>query len=135
MSCCCFFKPRWVTVNDFLVGYGAAQAVPSPTFSVAAYLGAVLSPASNGWQGALFCLGAIYLPSFLLLIGSLPFWTAVQTQPYMEKVQIGINAVVVGVLLCPGEEKVDTAKSGGCLQHVWHNEDSRSDPLGSTGQF
>ncbi len=92
-------SPGWLTVNEFLAGYGAAQAVPGPLFSLAAYLGTVLDPTPNGWQGALFCLGAIYLPSFLLLIGILPFWTAVQSHPYMEKAQRGINAVVVGILL------------------------------------
>ena len=92
-------SPGWLTVNEFLAGYGAAQAVPGPIFSLAAYLGTVLDPTPNGWQGALFCLGAIYLPSFLLLIGILPFWAAVRNHPYMEKVQMGINAAVAGVLL------------------------------------
>ena len=92
-------SPGWLTVNEFLAGYGAAQAVPGPIFSLAAYLGTVLGPTPNGWQGALFCLSAIYLPSFLLLIGILAFWATLRSHPRMEKVQLGINAAVVGILL------------------------------------
>ena len=92
-------SPGWLSVNEFLAGYGAAQAVPGPIFSLAAYLGTVLGPLPNGWQGALFCLSAIYLPSFLLLIGILPFWATLRSHPRMGKVQVGINAAVVGVLL------------------------------------
>jgi len=92
-------SPGWLSVDEFLAGYGAAQAVPGPIFSLAAYLGTVLGPTPNGWQGALFCLAAIYLPSFLLLFGILPFWVAVRNHPYMERGQMGINAVVVGILL------------------------------------
>ncbi len=64
----------WVSNDAFLAGYGAAQAVPGPLFSFAAYLGAVMTPEPNGWLGALICLLAIFLPSFLLVIGALPFW-------------------------------------------------------------
>lgn len=92
-------SPGWLTANEFLAGYGAAQAVPGPIFSLAAYLGTVLGPQPNGWQGALFCLGAIYLPSFLLLIGILPFWVSLRSYPRMAKAQFGLNAVVVGILL------------------------------------
>lgn len=92
-------SPGWLTANEFLAGYGAAQAVPGPIFSLAAYLGTVLDPQPNGWQGALFCLGAIYLPSFLLLIGILPFWASMRSHPRMARAHLGINAVVVGVLL------------------------------------
>ena len=67
--------PRGLASNDaFLAGYGAAQAVPGPLFTFAAYLGAAMGPAPNGWRGALICLLAIFLPSFLLVIGALPFW-------------------------------------------------------------
>lgn len=92
-------SPGWVTSNEFLAGYGAAQAVPGPLFSLSAYLGTVLEPHPSGWQGALFCLAAIYLPSFLLLFGVLPFWSAVQRHRPVQKAQMGINAAVVGVLL------------------------------------
>ena len=66
--------PGWVTNDAFLAGYGAAQAVPGPLFTFAAYLGTVMGPRPNGWIGGLICLIAIFLPSFLLLIGALPFW-------------------------------------------------------------
>ena len=66
--------PGWVSNDAFLAGYGAAQAVPGPLFTFAAYLGAVMSTQPNGWAGALLCLVAIFLPSFLLVIGALPFW-------------------------------------------------------------
>ena len=66
--------PGWVSNDAFLAGYGAAQAVPGPLFTFAAYLGAIMGPAPNGWQGALLCIVAIFLPAFLLTIGVLPFW-------------------------------------------------------------
>jgi chromate transporter len=64
----------WVSQTAFLSGYGAAQAVPGPLFSFAAYLGATMGPAPNGWAGAALCLVAIYAPSFLLVLGVTPFW-------------------------------------------------------------
>ena len=66
--------PGWVSNDAFLAGYGAAQAVPGPLFTFAAYLGAVMGPQPNGWAGAALCLVAVFLPSFLLVIGTLPFW-------------------------------------------------------------
>ncbi len=66
--------PGWVSNGAFLAGYGAAQAVPGPLFTFSAYLGTVMDQAPHGWPGGLFCLVAIYLPSFLLLVGLLPFW-------------------------------------------------------------
>ena len=66
--------PGWVSNEVFLAGYGAAQAVPGPLFTSAAYLGAMLQPSPNGWLGAIICLLAIFLPSFLLIIGGMPFW-------------------------------------------------------------
>ena len=69
----------WVTNDVFLAGYGAAQAVPGPLFTFAAYLGTVMLPRPNGWIGGIIYLTAIYLPSFLLLMGAMPFWeTCVQ---------------------------------------------------------
>ncbi len=91
--------PGWVTDSLFLSGYGAAQAVPGPLFSLAAYLGTVSLPAPNGIPGALICLGAIYLPSFLLLIGVIPFWDRLKQNPHAHQAQAGINAAVVGILL------------------------------------
>jgi chromate transporter len=91
--------PGWVSNNAFLAGYGAAQAVPGPLFTFAAYLGAVMGPAPNGWIGGLICLVAIYLPSFLLLIGILPFWDGLRRRTEVQSALRGVNAAVVGLLL------------------------------------
>lgn len=91
--------PEWVTSDSFLAGYGAAQAVPGPLFTFAAYLGAVMAPEPNGWTGALVCLLAIFLPSFLLVIGALPFWEVVRSRPHVQSALRGINAAVVGLLV------------------------------------
>ncbi len=89
----------WVTNEQFLAGYAAAQAVPGPLFTFSAYLGAVSKPAPNGWLGALIALLAIYLPSFLLLIGILPFWNRLRAFEPFQAALRGINAAVVGILL------------------------------------
>jgi chromate transporter len=91
--------PGWVTNNAFLAGYGAAQAVPGPLFTFAAYLGAVAGPRPNGWAGAAICLAAIFLPSFLLVIGALPFWQVLRGKPFAQSALAGVNAAVVGLLL------------------------------------
>jgi chromate transporter len=92
--------PRgWVSNDAFLAGYGAAQAVPGPLFTFSAYLGTVAGPAPNGWVGGLLCLVAIFLPSFLLLIGALPFWDVVRRRPAVQAALRGVNAAVVGLLL------------------------------------
>ena len=91
--------PGWVSNDSFLAGYGAAQAVPGPLFTFAAYLGTVMGPPPNGWLGGLICLVAIFLPSFLLLIGALPFWDALRRQPAVRSALVGVNAAVVGLLL------------------------------------
>jgi chromate transporter len=91
--------PGWVSNDAFLAGYGAAQAVPGPLFTFAAYLGTVMGPAPNGWAGGLLCLAAIYLPSFLLLIGVLPFWDALRRRGAIRAALTGVNAAVVGLLL------------------------------------
>jgi len=90
--------PGWIGKSTFLAGYGAAQAVPGPLFSFAAFLGAAMHGAPSGWQGALLCLLAIYLPSVLLVIGALPLWNAAQSHPAMRAALAGINASVVGLL-------------------------------------
>jgi chromate transporter len=89
----------WVTNDAFLAGYGAAQAVPGPLFTFAAYLGAVMGPQPNGWAGAAIGLVAIFLPSFLLVIGVLPFWQALRGKPFAQSALTGVNAAVVGLLL------------------------------------
>src|SRR5205823_12644655 len=66
--------PGWVDNEAFIAGYGAAQAVPGPLLTFAAYLGAVMHQPPNGWIGAGWALVAVFLPSFLLIIGGLPFW-------------------------------------------------------------
>ncbi|MBI3514228.1 MAG: chromate efflux transporter [Proteobacteria bacterium] len=91
--------PGWVGNDAFLAGYGAAQAVPGPLFTFAAYLGAVMGPAPNGWLGGVICLVAIYLPSFLLLLGVLPYWDAVRRRTDVRAALKGVNAAVVGLLL------------------------------------
>ena len=91
--------PGWVTNDAFLAGYGAAQAVPGPLFTFSAYLGTVMGPAPNGWLGGLICLAAIFLPSFLLLIGVLPFWDTLRRRSGVRSALRGVNAAVVGLLL------------------------------------
>ncbi len=91
--------PGWVTAEQFVAGYGAAQAVPGPLFTFSAYLGAVMGPEPNGWAGALIGLVAIFLPSFFLLIGALPFWDVLRSHPGFQAALRGINAAVVGLLL------------------------------------
>jgi chromate transporter len=91
--------PGWVSNEQFLAGYGAAQAVPGPLFTLAAYLGAVMRPWPTGWLGALVALTAIFLPAFLLVVGTLPFWDALRARPAFRAALRGINAAVVGLLL------------------------------------
>ena len=91
--------PGWVSNDAFLAGYGAAQAVPGPLFTFSAYLGTVMGPPPNGWVGGLLCLVAIFLPSFLLLVGALPFWDVLRRRPAVQAALRGINAAVVGLLL------------------------------------
>jgi chromate transporter len=87
--------PGWVGNDAFLAGYGAAQAVPGPLFTFAAYLGAVI----GGWKTAVLCLVAIFLPSFLLVIGILPFWDGLRRRQRAQAALRGVNAAVVGLLL------------------------------------
>ena len=91
--------PGWVTDEQFLAGYGAAQAVPGPLLTFAAYLGAVMRSAPNGVAGAALALVAIFLPSFLLVVGVLPFWDALRRRSDFQSALRGINAAVVGILL------------------------------------
>jgi chromate transporter len=91
--------PGWVTDQQFLAGYGAAQAVPGPLFTFSAYLGAVRSVAPNGWLGAAIALLGIFLPAFLLVIGALPYWELLRRRTDAQAVLRGVNAAVVGLLL------------------------------------
>ncbi len=90
-----FVPTGWLNTQEFLAGYGAAQAVPGPLFTFAAYIGTII----NGWQGGLFATFAIFLPAFLLIIGSLPFWDALRTNPKIKGALLGVNASVVGILI------------------------------------
>ena len=89
----------WVDNETFLAGYGAAQAVPGPLFTFAAFLGAAMHTSPSGWPGGLLCLLAIFTPSFLLVAGALPFWARWRQNPLMQAALAGINAAVVGLLL------------------------------------
>lgn len=89
----------WVDGDTFLAGYAAAQAVPGPLFTFAAFLGAASSSGPGGWSGALLCLLAIFLPSFLLVAGALPFWERLRHSPRARAALAGVNAAVVGLLL------------------------------------
>jgi chromate transporter len=91
--------PGWVTNEEFVAGYGAAQAVPGPLFTFAAYLGAVMHEPPTRWIGAAWALTAIFLPSFLLIVGGLPFWELVRRRAGFQGALRGINAAVVGLLL------------------------------------
>jgi chromate transporter len=88
----------WVTPESFLAGYGAAQAVPGPLFTFAAYLGSVSAMPPNGAAGALISLVAVFLPGMLLLVGALPFWSAMRNWPSAQAAMRGANAAVVGLL-------------------------------------
>ena len=93
-----FVKPGWVNDNTFLAGYGAAQAVPGPLFTFAAYLGTVVKAEPHGLAGAALGLFGIFLPGILVLIGMLPFWDAFRKRPGAQAAMRGVNAAVVGIL-------------------------------------
>lgn len=89
----------WVGGDAFLAGYGAAQAVPGPLFTFAAFLGASMRLAPSGWLGGAICLLAIFAPSFLLVAGAMPFWGRMRRTVRMQAALMGVNAAVVGLLL------------------------------------
>ena len=90
--------PGWVSDDVFLAGYGAAQAVPGPLFTFAAYLGAVVTPPPHGSVGAALSLVAIFLPGLLVLVGTLPFWDAFRRRVSAQAIMRGVSAAVVGLL-------------------------------------
>jgi chromate transporter len=90
--------PGWVSNEEFLAGYGLAQAVPGPLFTFAAYLGAVMGPSPNGLAGAIIAMLALLLPGMLLVYGMLPFWDAMRAHPAAQAAMRGTNAAVVGIL-------------------------------------
>ena len=93
-----FVNPGWVSDDTFLAGYGAAQAVPGPLFSFAAYLGAAAGSGSNRIGDAALGLVAIFLPGILLLVGTLPFWSILRGNLTAQAAMRGVNAAVVGLL-------------------------------------
>ncbi|SEI42629.1 chromate efflux transporter [Pseudomonas sp. NFR16] len=99
----------WVANDVFLAGYGAVQAMPGPLFTFAAFLGASISEAPSGWSGGLLCLAAIFAPSFLLVMGALPFWESLRQNRRMQAALMGVNAAVVGLLLAAFYQPVWTS--------------------------
>jgi chromate transporter len=93
-----FVAPGWVGDGTFLAGYAAAQAVPGPLFTFAAFLGAVATPSPHGLAGALLGLIAIFLPGMLILVGTLPFWNTLRARAGARAAMRGVNAAVVGLL-------------------------------------
>jgi chromate transporter len=85
--------------DAFLAGYGAAQALPGPLFTFAGFLGAAQAPGPNGWAGGLIATAGIFLPSFLLVFGVLPFWARLRGSHGVRAALAGVNAAVVGLLL------------------------------------
>jgi chromate transporter len=92
-------QPGWVTPDEFVTGYGAAQAVPGPLLTFAAYLGFVMSAGPGGIAGAALATVAIFLPSFLLVFSVFPFWRSLRARPGAQSALAGVNAAVVGLLL------------------------------------
>ena len=102
-------EPGWVSADAFLAGYGAAQAVPGPLFTFAAFLGAAMAP---GWAGAglaLLAILGIFLPAFLLVAGALPWWAPLRQRSWARGVLAGVNAAVVGLLLAALYQPVATS--------------------------
>ena len=95
----------WMTSDAFLAGYGAAQAVPGPLFTLSGYLGQVM----GGFSGAFIAVIAMFLPSFLLVMGTLPFWAHIRTKPRIQAALKGVNAAVVGILLAALYDPVFTS--------------------------
>jgi chromate transporter len=93
-----FVPPGWVSDDAFLAGYGAAQAVPGPLFTFAAYLGAIVNTNPHGVAGAMLGLLGIFIPGILILLGTLPFWESFRKRTGAQAAMRGVNAAVVGVL-------------------------------------
>ncbi len=93
-----FVTPAWLSDDAFLAGYGAAQAVPGPLFTFAAYLGTVVQPEPHGLAGAALGLVGIFLPGILILLGVLPFWDSFRRRAGAQAMMRGVNAAVVGIL-------------------------------------
>ena len=92
-------QSSWVNKDAFLAGYGAAQALPGPLFTFAAFLGTVSGIGPGGIAGGVLCLLAIFLPGFLLVLGVLPYWETLRRQERAQNILLAVNAAVVGLLL------------------------------------
>ena len=92
-------EPGWVDEETFIAGFGAAQAVPGPVFTFSSYLGAAMGPEPNDVPGSLLALFALFLPSFLIVVATMPSFGALRTRVEVRAVLSGVNAVVVGILL------------------------------------
>lgn len=101
--------PQGMDNATFVAGYGAAQAVPGPLFTFAAFLGAAAHLGPGGWLGAGVALVGIFLPGFLLVAGALPLWASLRHHPALRSAMLGINAAVVGLLLAAFYDPVWTA--------------------------
>lgn len=110
----------WLTDDQFLAGYGAAQALPGPLFTLAGYVGTAMHSGPGAWRGGLWCLVAIFLPCWLLIAGALPFWQRLRASAWTQAALCGANAAVVGVLLAAlydpvWRESVQTAADAGAV--------------------
>ncbi|MDN7228602.1 chromate efflux transporter [Planococcus sp. N064] len=103
--------PNWMSADLFISGYGAAQAVPGPLFTLAGYLGQLM----GSGLGVLLAVVAMFLPSFLLVIGTLPFWSIIRTKSGVQAALKGVNAAVVGILLAALYDPVFTSGIRGPL--------------------
>lgn len=112
-------EPGWVPVQQFLAGYGAAQAVPGPLFTFAAYLGAVSGVVPSGPLGAMLALVAIFLPGLLLVYGALPFWDGLRALPRAQAAMRGANAAVAGILAAAFYDPVLISAIAGPLDIVF----------------
>jgi chromate transporter len=91
--------PGWISDDAFLAGYGAAQALPGPLFSFAGFLGTAIRGGSQAWVGGILGLFAIYLPAWLLVGGTYPFWHMLRSRTWARSALDGVNASVVGILV------------------------------------
>ena len=104
-----FVPTGWMTAQEFLAGYGAAQAVPGPLFTFAGFLGASSSGEPSGILGAAIAIIAIFLPAALLVLGTLPFWEGLRSNARARRALMGVNAGVVGILAAALYDPVFTA--------------------------
>ena len=107
--------PGWVTNEQFLAGYGAAQAVPGPLFTFSAYLGAIMSAQPGGWAGAAWTLVAMFLPAFLYVFAALPWWNSLRQETTLQSMLRGVNAAVVGILVAALYHPVWTSAVGNAV--------------------